>query len=295
MPSTSDLLHAAKRWLQSSGRPEYNKLTAAETASDTSIQFDFALGSIAPGATLGVDLEEMHCWSVATPSATVQRGWNGSVAAAHALGAIVEVNPLFSNWRIFNELNAELASLGSTATGLYQIKTVTKTATSASSYDLAADAVDILAVQYNDFGGSVDWPMLRRWDLLTNQDTTVFASGTALRLFEMPPPGRTIRVIYAAAFGVLSTLADDVTTVTGLPASAADIPAIGAAARLLSARESRRSQVDAQPEPRQAADVPPGTARSAAAQLFALRDRRIKEESARLSTRYPSMMKRAAV
>jgi hypothetical protein len=81
--------------------------------------------------------------------------------------------------------------------------------------------------------------------------------------------------------------------VTGLMASAADIPAIGVAARLLSSREARRSQVDSQPENRRAADVPPGTARSAASGLFALRDRRLREESAKLKNLYPQFMRPA--
>lgn len=289
MATAADVIHAARRWLQSSGRPEYNRLTAAETASDVSIQFDFALGSISPGAVLGVDLEEVLVWSVATPSATVQRGWNGSTAATHSLGVVVEVNPLFSSWRIFSEVNAELNSL---SPQIYQVKTATITATANSSYNLATDVLDVLTVQYNDYTGA-DWPQLTRWALLTNQDTAIFASGKALRLYEMPAPGRTIRVTYAAPLGTLVALADVVETVSGLPASAIDIPAIGAAARLLSSREARRSQVDAQPEPRQAQDVPPGSARSAAAQLFALRDRRIKEESSKLSRLYPSRIRRA--
>lgn len=289
MTTTAELIHSARRWLQSSGRPEYNRLTNSETNSDVSIQFDFALGSISPGAVLGVDLEEMYVWSVAAPSATVQRGWNGSTAATHNAGAIVEVNPLFSSWRIFSEVNAELNSL---SPQIYQIKTVSVTVTSNTSYNLAADVIDVLAVQYNDYSGA-DWPQLGRWALLTNQDTSVFASGRALRLFEAPAPGRTLRVTYAAPLSTLATLTDTVETVSGIPASAVDIPAIGAAARLLSSREARRSQVDAQPEPRQAAEVPPGAARGAAAQLFALRDRRIREEAGKLSRLYPSRIRRA--
>jgi hypothetical protein len=176
---------------------------------------------------------------------------------------------------------------------LFRVKTVTRTATVASSYDLAADVINVLAVQWNDYGPSLDWPRLRRWDVLANQDTSVFPSGTALQLYSAPPPGRTIRITYSAAFGSLAALTDDVQTVTGLPASCNDIPAIGAAARLLTAREARRSQLDAQPDPRQAQDVPPGAGRAAAAQLFALRDRRIKEESARFSATYPSVMRPA--
>lgn len=290
MTTTHDLIQSAKRYLQGSGRPEYNRITPAMTTATTDITFDFALGSIQAGAILGVDLEDLYVWTLVGATATVARGWNGSTPAAHSANRTVSVNPLFSNWAVLCEVNNELASI---SPQIYQVKTVTETMTTASSYNLAADVIDVLAVQYADIGPSTNWPSLHRWSFLPNQDTTVFTSGKALRLYELPDPGRTLRVTYAAPLGTLSDLLENVETVTGLPTSAADIPAIGAAARLLSAREARRSQLDAQPEPRQAADVPPGTARSAAAQLFALRDRRIKEESAKLSRLYPSHIRRA--
>lgn len=290
---TSDVIAEARRFLLASGRQEMNRLTTTMNTSVTSVVFDFAAGSIAAGALIAIDLELILVWSVTSQTATVQRAMHGSVAAAHTAGAVITVNPIVSDFWVFAEINNELASLSSPATGLYRVKTVTATATVASSYNLAADVIDVLTVQWNDYGPSLDWPRLRRWDVLTNQDTSVFASGTALQLYTAPPPGRTLRITYSAPFGALATLADDVQTTTGLPASANDIPAIGAAARLLTAREARRSVLDAQPESRQAQDVPPGTARSAAAQLFALRDRRVKEESARLSSQYPSVMRPA--
>lgn len=288
MTTTADLIASAKRWLQHTGRPEINRLAGAESNSDINIGVDWDLGSITAGAVICVDLEEMYVWTASSFSAQVQRGWNGSTPAAHSSGALVEVNPLFSNWRILNEINAELNSL---SPQIYQVKTKTITATAASSYDLVADVIDVLTVQTNAYGASLDWPELHRWKFWANQDTSVFGSGRALQFFEMPAPGRTIRVTYAAPLNTLSTLADTVETVSGLPTSAADIPSIGAAARLLSSREARRSQMDAQPEARQAADVPPSTARSAAAQLFALRDRRIKEEVGKLTRLYPTRMR----
>ena len=290
MATTSDLIHAARRWLQSSGRPEFNKLTAAETNSDTVFALDFALGSVQPGAVLCVDLEEVYCWSVSSPNATVQRGWNGSTAATHSLGALVEVNPLFSSWRIFNEINAEINSISPT---IYQVKTVSVTSTTAWSYNLASDVIDVLTVQYQDIGPSGDWPLLTRWAFLANQDTSSFASGRALTFYEMPVPGRTLRITYAAPLVPLATISDNVESVSGLPSSAIDIPVIGAAARLLSSREARRSQVDAQPEARQAQDVPPGTAGDAAGRLFAIRDRRIREEAIKLGKLFPTRIRRA--
>lgn len=290
MAVTSDLIHAARRWLQSSGRPEHNRLNGAITNVATTATMEFAMGSVNTGAVLGIDLEELYTWSIAGPVATVQRGWNGSAAAAHSDDAIVEVNPLFSTWRIFSEINAEIHSI---SPRIYQIKTVTATATNAYTYNLAADVLDVLHVQYNETGGSGDWPVLHRWAFLANQDTSVYASGRTLTFYEKPVPGRTIRVTYAAPLAPLAAIGDTVETTSGLPASAVDIPSLGAAARLLSSREARRSQIDAQPESRQAADVPPGAAGDAAGRLFAIRDRRIREEESKLQRLYPTRIRRA--
>lgn len=290
MTTTAQVLARSRRMMMASGRDQLNKLNGSITNSVTTLTFEFAAGPIQAGAVLAIDLELIYVWSVAAQIATVQRGYLGSTAATHADDALIYVNPIVSDFALLEAVNEELASMSS-ATLLYQAKTATITATTASSYNLAADALRILAVQYNDYTGD-DWPLVWRWDLLPLQDTGEFASGVALRFYEMPLPGRTVRVTYAAPLGTLSTLADNVETTTGIPSSAVDIPAIGAAARLLAAREARRSSVDAQPESRQAQDVPPGTARSASAQLFALRDRRLKEESAKLSARWPSHIRR---
>lgn len=293
MATTADLIATTRRHLMASGREALNRLNGAITNVATTLTFEFAAGQIATGALLAIDLELIYVWSVAGQIATVQRGYMGSTAAAHSDDALIYVNPVVSDFAIFKELNSEITSLSSPANGLYRVKTVTATATIASTYNLAADATEILSVQYNAVGGSSDWPRLRRWDLLANQDTSVFASGYALQLYEMPMPGRTIRVTYAAAYSPLATLTDDALTVAGLQVSAQDIPPLGAAARLLTAREARRSSIDAQPENRQAADVPPGTARSGAASLFALRKQRIVEEAARLTASWPTVMRPA--
>jgi hypothetical protein len=115
----------------------------------------------------------------------------------------------------------------------------------------------------------------------------------SLFLYEQPPVGRTMHIRYKGEFVALpAVLATDVTT-TGLASTAWDIPPIGAAARLLMGRESRRSSVDAAPESRQASEVPPGTARSAAQGLMALRNQRIKEEASRLKARHPAVRRSA--
>ncbi len=291
MTTTADLIAATRRNMMATSREQMNRLNGSITNSANPITIEFAAGPIAAGALLAIDLELMYVWSIAGSAVTVQRGYGGSTPAAHSNGALIYVNPTVADFHVFSALNDELASI----TGpLYRIKTVSTTATVASSYNLAADVDRVLAVQTNSFDtASADWPNLRRWDVLQNQDAGIFASGVGLRLYEVPAPGRTIRVTYAAALGSLATLTDDVQTVTGLPATANDIPPLGAAARLLAAREARRSSIDAQPESRSGQDVPPGAPRSGSAYLLTLRDRRLKEEAGKLSREYPTMMRPA--
>jgi hypothetical protein len=128
------------------------------------------------------------------------------------------------------------------------------------------------------------------WELVRDQYLTDFPSGYGLRIYDAPLPGRSIRVQYKAPFTALgTTLSADVSTTTGLHAEALDIPPLGAVVRLVAPREVRRSFSDTQPEPRQAADSPPGTSRNAAGGLLALRNQRITEERVRLQARYPTL------
>jgi hypothetical protein len=290
--TAADVVAEARHLLLASGREELNRLTSSISDTDQTFTIDFAAGGIAAGALLAIDLELLHVWSVSGSTVTVQRGMRGSTAAAHNAGALITVNPIVSDFRLFTEVNFELTTLSSPTNGLYAVRELTRTMSVASTYDLAADLIDVLAVNWNDYGPSLDWPAIRRYDTRYQQDTTVFPSGVTIQLYAPPPPGRTLRVVYSAPFTPFDDLTTDVAD-TGLADTAWDIPAIGAAGRLLAARESRRSSVDTQPESRQAQDVPPGSARASSASLFALRKQRINEEAARLTSTWPALMRPA--
>lgn len=78
----------------------------------------------------------------------------------------------------------------------------------------------------------------------------------------------------------------DVTTLTGIPATAVDIPPLGAAIQLTLPREIRRNFMDNQPDPRKAPEVPPGAVANSVTQLTALYNIRVSEEAERLSRQY---------
>jgi hypothetical protein len=293
----SDLIEATRSHLDSGSRPELNRLTTTMNTSVTSVVCDFALGSIVAGSSIVIGLETMYVWSSTGSTATVQRAMGGTVAAAHTAGDLIYVNPRWSAFTILRALNAELTALSSPINGLYRMRTVDLTYSAGQSgYDLTAvtDLLDVYDVRYSDLGGFKDWPRIRNWGLARNQSTTDFASGLALHFYDPAAPGRTVRVQYKAPFAELTALSSDVQTTAGLPASANDIPPLGAVVQLVAPREVKRAFTDSQPESRTAAEVPPGASRAAAAGLLALRQTRIKEEAARLSAAYPPLSRRSA-
>lgn len=289
----SDLVEATRSHLDSGSRPELNRLTTTMNTSVTSVVVDFALGSIVAGSILSIDLELMYVWSSTGSTATVQRAYLGTTAAAHTQGALIYVNPRHSAFTILRAINAELASYSSPRWGLFQMKTVELTYNAATvGYDLTSvtDLIDVYELRWKGYTTG-EWPLIRSWSLARNMATTEFASGHALLLDEGAGPGRVIRVRYKAPFAELTALSSDVQTVAGLPASANDIPPLGAAARLVAPREAKRAATDSQPESRTAAEVPPGANRQAAGTLLQLRDARLHEEASRLNQRYPTLAK----
>lgn len=299
MTTALDLVEETRRWLDSGSRPELNRLTGTINSSVTALVLDFAMGSVISGGytVLSIDLEHILVWTVSGQNVSVcQRGFNGTTAASHTSGALVYVNPRWSNFTIFTSLNEELAALSAPVNNLFQIKTVDITYSPAvAGYDLTSvtDLLEIYDVRTDTYGPARDWPRLTRWLLARNQQTGDFPSGLALQLFEGGYPGKTIRVQYKAPFTAFSSLTSTLTD-AGLPSTAADLPPMGAMIRLVAPREIKRSVTDSQPESRTAAEVPPGTSRNTAGGLMQLRQLRIREEAGRLARQYPPYTRRSA-
>lgn len=296
MTTAADLVAETRTILEPGTRTEINALDGLIDSATQSVTLQYPPGAIQRGAMLAVNLELMYVWSLAGQVATVQRGMFGSAAAGHADDDLVQVNPRWSDFEIFRALNHEISSYSSPRVALFQMKALDITFQAATvGYDLTSvtDLIEVYELRWKGYTNG-EWPRIRGWRVTRDMATSEFASGQALLLTEPAGPGRPIRVRYKAHFAQLANLADNVEVVSGLPESAHDIPPLGAAARLLAHRESKRATIDSQPEPRQAADVGPGTARNAAASLLALRDLRLREEAARLQAQYPTYARKLA-
>lgn len=294
MTTAAEVIRETKERFLSSMRPEVNKLNGQLTDSVTSVVVEFETGGIKEGATIQVDQELMYVWSYAptTKTATVERGWDGSTAAAHDDDSLVYVNPIVTDVQIFREINNELRSLSAPTNGLYRVATLDTIYNDARiGFDLTGVTMvdEIIAVFAEQQGAERNWVPLppSSYQLVRNQDTDEFASGFAIRLLSGPfEPGRTVRLVLKQAFTTLSGVDDDVESVSGLPSTAIDLLSIGAAIRLASSREVARNLTEVQSITRRAEEVPPGALQQAAAGLRQLRRERIAEEAARLQRQY---------
>jgi len=284
-----------RRYLLSGQREERNTLASSYTAGGTTLTLSSALGGITAGSRLSVGLNVFYVTAVnaAGLTATVLGGQDGSTDANASSGAVVRVNPRWTDFDILEELNSDLADLSGPDNGLFQMKTVDLTFSSSFiGYNLTSvtDLIDIYDVRYKNTGSAKDWPRIPKdgYRLQRNADTSIFASGLALQLFDPAASGQTVRVSYRSGFTALANAATALST-TGLPSTAYDLPPLGAAIRLMAGREVKRNQTEAQGDTRRAAEVPPGAVGNSPRGLMALRERRIQAEAARLTAAYPDV------
>jgi hypothetical protein len=251
--------------------------------------------SLEVGALVQVDYELMEVVSVDSATAlTVLRGQFNSLAATHAAGAPVTVNPHFPMVDIVKALNEDIDDLSAPGNGLFQAQVVTFSFNPAIvGYDLpgltSSSVTEIIEVRTWDYGSQQAWPLLEpsRWKLERNAQPASFPSTMSLKLYEGAYPGRPVRVQYKSPYTTpLVNPADDVEATTGLQSSAHDIPVLGAAYRLMMFRELKRSFTEAQGEPRRAAEVPVGSSLTALKGIQQMRNERIANERERLNKQY---------
>ncbi len=293
MTTTQEMIETTRSYLTASEIGVLDTLASAYTSGGTMLTFSASVDNISPGAVVSIDLEVfiVTAFDASAKTVTVIGGQAGSTAANHSSGALVRIAPEFTDFQILREINFDLADLSSPSNGLFAITDVTITYNnSISGYDLtsATAVIDILEVKYDESGSEKIWPVIpaQRWDLKRRSDTTDFASGFALVLYGAES-GRTIRVAYSKPFVSLSAVGDVVETVSGLPATAIDIPPLGAARRLIQIKELQRNLMAAQRDSRRPVEVPAGALTGAARTLAEMRAERIAAEATRLRSDWP--------
>lgn len=267
---------------------ERNKVATGIDASTTTVTFTYPLSGLREGSVFEVGSEQMYVWTTnsSAKSAVVERGFNGTTAAAHSAEDIVTVNPRFPRLRVLQQLNADLADLSSPLNGLFQVKTVDIAYNGSDrmvNITGATDIQNLIDVRYRYL--SDDYPIIRDVRLLTDMPTSDFASGFALA-FDSYVRSGTIRVIYRAPYGQFSTESNTVADVGGSD-YLDDVLALGSQIRLMASREVKRNFTESQGDTRRAEEVPSGAVANSMLQLQRLRRDRVMAEAARLNRQYP--------
>lgn len=285
MTTVNDLIETARRHLYGMQQGQFNFLTSTINDSATTLTVDLNTGGIQAGVLIGIDDEIIFVKAVSGQVATVSRGWDGSTAASHTAGAIIEVQPRFPRFAVKQAL---LDEINSWPKSLYQspvpIEMAGSTTTRAYNLTSLGDFYDVLDVWRDPYTGSTAPVPVLGWKVERKAETSDYASGKALILPVALSEAVNLRITVSKPFTTTTfTSGTDVNTTIGLATSMNDIPPYGAAWRLLAPLEIKRSFTNAQPEPRMAEEVPAGSALRTAAGMKALRDERINEESDRLA------------
>lgn len=294
MSSVGTVVDRTLRQLMSGSVEERNKIVSAITATATSVSLQYELAGIRPGGVIQIDNELMYVWEVTSGSKTIviERGWNGTTPAAHAINAIVTVDPKFPRAQILEAINAELDDLSSPVNGLFQIKSLelnyngTAAMVNLPTTDKIIDIVSVSIRYLSD-----DYPKIRRCRLIRDLPNDDFNSGYAIRLDEEVRAGRMV-VVYKAPFTSVTTEAQNLQNIAGVPASCEDILMMGAQIRLISPREMKRNFTESQGDTRRAEEVPFGAVTGSVNQIIRMRRDRITSEAAKLKRQYPTFLSR---
>jgi hypothetical protein len=294
MSTVAALINRTQRQLLSGLVEERNKLAVALNATGTTATFTYELKAIREGAIVEVDSELLYVWdvNVANKTATVERGFNGTTAAAHTSGTICTINPRFPRNQIMEAFNDDLADLSSPMNGLYRVKSLDISYNGSDTMinlPSVNDVIELIEVRLRY--KSDDYPMIRRTSIIRNLPTTDFGSGIALKFNEATRSGN-LRVTYKAPFNKVTQETDNLQTVAGFPLSAEDILVMGAEIRLMAPREMKRNFVESQGDTRRANEVPAGAVANSINNMIRLRRDRITAEATKLDSQYPVYLNR---
>ena len=282
MSTVTDLIEETRGHLHGFHKPQLNRLGADATAAAPTVTVEFTTDTVARGSTICIDDELMYVWSTSGGILTVERGYLGTTAATHSDGALIEINPRHPTPYIRAELRKEIASWGVKIWDVVAVEVdVGLTQRTLELPNVPADFLHVVGARRPSTAAELAPRELEyRYE-------RGYGNRPTLVLKRCLPEAQTIEVLYAVPFD-LTIFEDDVDLVDELrlPASALDIPPLGAAWRLVATREISRNEISAAPEPRVNQDVPAQALIAAARALKGIRDDRLGEEARLLQHKY---------
>ncbi len=216
------------------------------------------------------------------------RGYNGTQPASHAVGSRVIISPTFPSVDIKGAINETIQAV---YPDLYTTASHTFSYSPAkTTYPLPDEVETVLGVAYETTGPSKEWLPVRGWRVDPMANTSAFNSKNSISLYSGIEPGRTVQIFYTSAPVVMDNNDDDFEIVTGLPQSCKDVIVLGASARLASFVDPGRLTFGSAESDQQSqiAGRSYGAGTNTAKYLLALYDKRLAEESRKLTDRNPT-------
>mgnify|MGYP003338421372 FL=1 len=217
------------------------------------------------------------------------RGYNSTTAdTSYPANTKVVITPTFPRAAVKRAINDTINQVYPTvfATG----RSTFNFLASRTTYDIPAEAIQILSMTWQTVGPTREWLPVRqwRWDALALVGGSSYATtGKTVSVYDNILPGRTVNVIYTKAPTQLSSESDDFETVTGLPSSMRDVIIYGAAYRLSSYIDPARSSITTAVADELDTKRPYGSGGSITKQLYSLFQQRLQEESLKQKQQYP--------
>jgi hypothetical protein len=213
------------------------------------------------------------------------RGFRGTTAATAANSAKVVVAPVYPRKLIKDAINDTIQA---SYPELFAVGTHTFSFNSAvTTYSLPATTEYVLDVKWQTIGSTKEWLNVRRYNTDKVANTTEFANGKTINIFDSIDPGRTVQVVYAKAPSVLTSDSDVYETITGFPSSSVDCITYGAMARLLMNIDAARVPAQSVESDMLDQTKPIGAGSSTARFYLGLYTQRLQQEAASLRDLYP--------
>lgn len=290
MTRMSDLIADTRRIAYGSMADQLNFIAKDYLLGDGNLYMVMDVTNITPGMVLSSGL---NVWYVvgtepATKRVMVYPSYDNSRNDALPVGAPVMIRPRVTDWLLFTYLNDTVRALSSPKHGLYRQGSWDDPNTDViwGTYTIppeARDMTNLIRVQARYIMTPDLWT-----DIPMNYVDWQPENGL-VRIKGAVPMGTPLRFDYKAPFKAAAGLTDDLETDMGLAPSMHDIPALGAAVRLLRTTESRRSQIHSQSDSRRATEVQSGANSASAADLSREFRDRVNDELSRLVNRNPYM------
>jgi hypothetical protein len=294
MATGTTVINRTLRQLLSGTVEKRNKLAANVTATAASVVFSYDLDGIRNGTVFEVDSELFYVWEVntGTKTATVERGFNGTTAAAHTAGTAATVQPRFPRQQILEAVNDELADLSSPMHGLYQVKSFDEDYNGSDdimNLPQVSSLIDLIGVHIRITDDNYEW--VRKVRIVRDLPTDDFSSGIGIRFLQPVRQGR-LRIVYKAPFTALTAESQNLVTYAGLPATCEDIVNLGVQIRMMAPRELKRNFTESQGDTRRPDEVASGAVTNSITNLLRMRRDRITAEAHRLQRLYPTYLTR---